>query len=271
MLGPDDAIVPCDGVRVDGNVVVDDVLGRRYPANDAALFVLARAGMPLGAVARELAARHGLDDERARNDVLSFALALNRALLANVVHGTSRLRRVVSWLALALRLAPAGVVPASLAVRFRLDTSTVPRALCSTIAAAGRRATALGAVGTTVALQPALTASPRASLGALALGMGVGVGVAMHEASHAVTLVGVGAVLVIAGPRIRVAHPALSGRRRALVAAAGPVGAALTGVVIVGLGLATRTPELALAGCGPAAHAVGVTVATAEGRTACGL
>jgi hypothetical protein len=271
MLGPTDAIVPCDGVRIDGSTVVDDVLERSFPVNGTALFVLARAGTPLDAVAGELAARHGLDINRTRDDVLAFALALNQALLANVVHRTPRLRRALSWLVLAVRLAPAGVTPASLARRRLLDTTTAGRALRTSIAAAGPRATTLGTLGTALAAQPALTASPRASLGAIALGAGVGIGVVVHEAGHAVALVGVGAVLVVTGPRIRVAHRTLPRGRRAVVAAAGPIGAALTGATLVTLGVAARMPELALAGCAPAAHAVGMTVATAEGRAACGL
>ncbi len=271
MLSLEDTISLPTGVRVDGHAVVDDVRGARYPANDSARFVLRRAGRPLADVAEELGRRHGLEPSRARADVLGFAHALNQGLLANIVCHRPRHRRAVEWLALAARLAPAGVLPAPAARRTPLDTRTPLRAVVSTTRGLAGRAVALASVVAVIALQPLPAAPARVAFIALALGAGVGGGIVLHEAGHAAALVGVGAALVLAGPRTFVLHAPVSTRRRLVVAAAGPACSCGLGVTLIALAWALRLPELAIAGCAPAGHAVALTVATADGRTACGL
>jgi hypothetical protein len=203
--------------------------------------------------------------------VLVFAHALNQGLLANVVRRRPRHRRALEWLALAARLAPAGTLPAPVARRSPLDTRTPMRAAVSTARGLAGRALALASVVAVIALQPLPAAPVRVALVAIALGAGVGGSIILHEAGHAAVLAGVGAALVLAGPRTYVLHAPVSPRRRWVVAAAGPASACGLGLAVIALAWALRVPELAVAGCAPVGHAVGLTVATADGRAACGL
>ena len=265
MLSGTDALELPAGVRIDGSVVSDDVRGALFPANVAALFVLARIGRPLGDIAAELAARHDLDPHRARDDVLRFALVLNEALLANVVRADPVARRAACWLLLALRLAPAGSLPRGTARRFPLDTSTPVHAALGALAALRWRAVAVSAAAALLAAPGGV--NPRL----LGLAAGVGAGLAVHEAGHAALLSGVGGALVVSRLRTFVIHRPLAPGRRRVVALAGPAAAACVGVTMVAVAWLSGLPELAVAGCAPAAHAAGLTVATGDGRAACGL
>ncbi len=265
MLGPADAIGLAPGVRVESGALADEARDACFPVNDTGLFVVRRAGRPLGEVADELALQHTIELERARNDVLRFAFSLNRALLANVVAGGSAVRRAAAWLQLAIRLAPAGTLPSRNPRRFALDTSTPVRAVIDACGALRWRSV-------TLALAAVLLAAPGGLIpAALALGLGVGAGLVAHEAGHAALLTGVAAALVVCGLRTYVIHPTLAPGRRRAVAAAGPAAAALLGVAAVAAAWLSGMPELGLAGCPPAAHAAGLTVATGDGRVACGL
>ena len=264
-IGISDRLELPDGVRVGGDCLADVVRDARFPTNETGLFVLRRTGRPLGEIAAELALHHRLALARARFDVLRFAFALNRAELANVVPGDGALRRALDWLRLAVRLAPAGSLPTSVARRSPLDTTTPVRGVVGTARALLRRCLAISVAAAALAL-PGGHAP-----GALALGVGVGLGLMAHEAGHVALLAGVGAALVVSGLRTYVIHPSLAPRRRRAVAAAGPIVAALLGLALVAAAWLARSPELALAGCAPAAHAAGLTVATGDGRVACGL
>ena len=265
MLGLADAIRLAPAVRVENGALADDARGACFPVNATGLFVLEHAGRPLGDVADELASRHGLEPERAQADVLRFAFSLNRAQLANISAGGSAFHRLVDWLRLAVRLAPAGTLPSLNVRRFPLDTSTPARAVVDAIGALRWRVV-------TLVLAAVLVVAPDGPTPAvLALGLGVGAGLAAHEAGHAALLTGVAAALVVSGLRTYVIHPTLAPGRRRVVAAAGPAAAALLGIAAVALAWLVGMPELGLAGCPPAAHAVGLTVATGDGRVACGL
>jgi hypothetical protein len=265
MLGPADTIGLAPGVRVQNEGLTDDARGACFPVNDTGLFVIRRAGRPLGEIARELAVQHGLEPERARADVLRFAFTLNRAQLVNVVSGDGLAWRAVAWLHLAVRLAPAGTLPSLNLRRSALDTSTPGRAVGDAVGALRWRSV-------TLALAAVLLAAPGGlTPGVLALGLGVGGSLVAHEAGHAALLTGVSAALVVGGPRTFVIHPPLSPARRRAVATAGPAAAVLLGVAAVCAAWVSGAPELGLAGCAPAAHAIGLTVATGDGRAACGL
>lgn len=269
MLAFSDAIVLPIGVEIEGDAVADSVRGARYPLNTTALFVLERAGRPLDEVASELAHAHGVALGRARADILAFAGDLNRHLLANVERGERRLARVAAWIALAARLAPAGTLPRLPARRAALDTRTPLRAVLSVAAAARRRAVALGALAALLAAQLGVAGAGTTPVFTALAAAGVALGFLLHETGHAVALVGVRAALIVAGARTYVLHAAVTPRRRWAVALAGPGLAAFAGLVGVTAARALSVPDLALGACALAGHAVALTVAASDGRTAC--
>jgi hypothetical protein len=265
MLTLSDSVVLPPGVRLAGDAIEDDVRAASFPVNETGSLVLVRHGGRLGEAAESLARRHGVDAANVADDVLRFAQALNTALLANVRPGDARRRRVLAWLALAARLAPAGALPFAVARRHPLPTGSPVRAvLCTARALAAR--SVLVAAAAAAAIGPA-AADP----GVVGLCLGLGASLVIHEAAHAVALSGMDAALVTRGVRTFVIHRVLEPRRRRLVAAAGPAAAAATGALAVVAAWLVAAPELALVGCPAAAHAVGLTVATGDGRAACGL
>jgi hypothetical protein len=265
MLDLTDTLVLAPGVRLEGGDVHDAVRSTRFPVNDTGAFVVARQGCPLAVSARDLALRHGITPARAADDVLRFAAALNGALLANVVPGGTRGARLAAWLSLAVRLAPAGTLPVAIARRRALVTTSPLWALVGAARALAHRSAVLTAIAA------AAVAPTAPGPGAILVAAGVGLGLLLHEAGHAVALTGVAAALVTAGARTFVLHPPLPPGRRRLVAVAGPAAAALTGALAVTAALLLSSAELAVAGCPLAGHAVGITVATGDGRAACGL
>lgn len=271
MLDLTDRIELPRGVAVAPGGVSDAVRGESWPANDTAVFVLARAGRPLGDVAGELAGRFGLPAERARRDVLAFVWGLNRSLLLNIVPARGPLARAASWVVLAIRLAPAGVLPRSPARRSPLDTSSAWGALASAARATVRRGLAFVLVAVVLAAELAATAGAGGlllpALGAVA----VGAGLVLHEAGHAVALRGIPAALVLDGIRTYVLHRPLPGRRRALVAASGPCAAAAAGASLLAVAQLAGSAELAVASCPLGAHLLALTVLSGDGRTACAL
>ncbi len=271
MLSAGDRGRLAEGVRASGSRLVDDVRGDSWPMNAAAAFILVRQGRPLGAVAEELAVEFGLPAARARADVLAFALSLNAFLLLNVEHGARRMRRWRDFLALALRLAPAGAFPATLARRKRLDTRSVSRAIATAVVAAAPRALVVACLAAVVVGHVVLVAGAAGIGVAVVVGLGAGAGFAAHEAGHAAALVGVPAALVLSGRRTYVLHGAVPPARRETVALAGPAPVVGLGCLLAFLATLTSAPLLAVAGLAPAAHAVSLTVATGDGRAACGL
>ena len=270
MLGADDRIVLADGVHVHAGVVVDRVRGASAPVNGTGQFVLERIDRSLGEIGAELASRYQIELERAADDVLAFAWQLNRGLFANVRTDGGRLARARARLSLTLRLLPVGRLPTWRSRRGRLDTTTVPRAIATAVTAAARRGLAVGVAATLLLLDASLAAG--AGLVAPgAVGLAVGVGLVVHECGHAVALRGIPAALVSAGPRTYVLHAPLPPNRSAAVAAAGPFAAAAVGVWLVAFAAIVGVGWLALAGLPVAAHAIGLTVATHEGRKACGI
>jgi Coenzyme PQQ synthesis protein D (PqqD) len=259
------------GVRPRGAELVDEVRGWALPMNPAAAFVVDRAGAPLGAIVEELAVAYGLPYARARADVLAFVLSLNRQLLLNVEHRVGRIRRSYAYVSLALRLAPAGMLPGTLARRAPLDTRTRRAAVQTALLAVAPRASLLASVVALFALQLALVAGAWALPAAASVGVGAGVGFALHEVGHAVALCGVPAALVLRGRRTFVLHGPLASSRRRAVAVAGPASVAAFGGMLVFAAAVTTTPLLAFVGLAPTAHAVSLTVATGDGRRACGL
>ena len=270
MIAETDILRLAPGVTVADGMLADFVRGDRWPLNRTGVFVLDRAGEPVGVTARSLAATFSLSSDRARNDVLQFVWLLNGLALVNIDPVGPRLRRLVRWLSLAVRLAPVGALPAPLARRRRLETGTVARAVTTCLVAVLPRSAVAAGLATAVTAQFALIMGT-ASIGlAVAVGLGTGAGLGLHEAAHAGLLTGVPSALVTRGRRTYVLHRSLSARRRVIVAAGAPLAVALLGVACISLAAATALPMLAFGGCPLAGHALALTVLGGDGRVACG-
>jgi Coenzyme PQQ synthesis protein D (PqqD) len=259
------------GVQVCDSMLVDEVRGDAWPMNGTAAFVLERVGAPLGAVIDELARGFGLPVDRARDDVLAFVLALNAQLLLNIEHRGSALRRWATLASLALRLAPTGLLPSLPARRRRLDTGTARWALVTALVAVAPRAALVALLVTIFSLQIVMAAGAAGVVLAVLVGAGAGAGIALHEAGHAAALVGVPAALVLRGRRTFVLHRPVGNRRRIAVALAGPGPVAALGATLATIAIVAHEPLLLVVGLAPAAHALSLTVATGDGRSACGL
>jgi hypothetical protein len=271
VIAATDRIVLAAGVTVREGRLADEVRGESWPLNGSAAFVLGRSGEPIGAIVREVAGSFSLPAETARADVLRFVWHLNRLALVNVERGGRRVERLLDWLRLALRLAPAGSVPASLTRRRPLDTRSMLRGLGTCFAACAGRTAAVAAAATMVALALSAAAGAPGVVLPLALGVCTGLGLGLHEAVHAAMLQGVQCALVTRGCRTFVLHAALPPGRRSLVALAGPLAVAAIGAGCAAAGALANAPILAVAGCPLAAHALALTVFTGDGRVACGL
>ena len=251
MLDAGDRLVLADGVVFCNGTLVDAVARASWPVNATGALVLARSGCALGDVADDVAATFVVSVERARTDVLSFAWELNRLALANVDRRAGRVRHAVAWLRLAVRLAPAGTLPAITVRRLRLDTRTIPRAIAGVgRAGAGRGAGIAVAVAVLVAHIGLLAGRPSLLL-PVAVGLASGGGLIVHEAAHAAALRGIPSALVFRGRRVSVLHAPAGPGRRALVAAAGPGVTAIIGTGLLAVSVSYSTPALALV-AGPA-------------------
>jgi hypothetical protein len=220
---------------------------------------------------RELAEVFSLPLESARADVLRFVWNLNTLALVNVDPGGSRLRRFLDWVHLAARLAPSGAFPAVLTRRRPIDTRSMSRALWSCLAASAPRAAAVAVAAAAVTAQLGAIAATGSVGAPFVIGLGTGAGLALHEAVHAALLRGVPSAFVTRGRRTYVLHAALTPGRRSLVALGGPLVVAVVGIGCVAAGAVAAVPLLAVGGCPFAAHALALTVAGGDGRSACGL
>jgi Coenzyme PQQ synthesis protein D (PqqD) len=269
MLDVSDTIGLADGVRFERGALVDDIRANRLPANSTAAFVLRRAGTPLGAVADELAGAFAIDQAQARDDVLAFAYRLNRLLLVEVRPGKGRLARFGKWIVVALRLAPGARLPTSAWRRVRVDTGSPLRAVATTLWALRARTLLVFAIALVLALQVAAFSGASSPVSWVVVALAVGLGLAVHEAGHAAALAGVPAAVVLAGSRTFVLHPSLAGVRRRSVAAAGPAAPLLPATVLAMTARPLGSTAVALGACAFGGHALGLTVATGDGRTAC--
>jgi len=271
MISDTDRLSLAPGVVFQGGRLADAVRGDAWPLNGSGAFVLSRTHRPVGQIVSEIADAFSLPLETARGDVLRFVWYLNALALVNVERRGTRIRRLVDWVVLAARLAPAGALPVAVARRRALDTRSVPRAVASSLAATLSRVVAVAIVATVVAVQfSAVVGAPGIAV-PLALGIATGIGLGLHEAAHVASLRGVPSALVTRGRRTYVLHAAVSPTRRSVVALAGPLTVAALGVAFALGGAALGAPILVIAGCPLAAHALSLTVVGGDGRIACGL
>jgi hypothetical protein len=258
LLGDDRISFPGD-VTFSSGVVSDAVRHESWPVNAGGAYVLTRAGDTLATIAVGLAATYGIDKKRAEADVASFVARLNRLLLLNVCTR----RRFRRWFALAIRLLPLRALPEARARRIAL---TQRRMLQVASALAPRAVLLAVAVALPLAAIGLLTPVAAAIVGGAA-----GTGVVVHEAAHVAALGGRPAALVLCGCSVFVLHPTVGGPRGAFVALAGPSAPAALGLLLVSAAVAIAAPTAALAGALLALHALCVTAAARDGRTACGL
>lgn len=280
MLELTDRIELAPLVELTPDGIVDHATGARYPTNPSASAVLAHPGS-LGTAAHALAARWGVDESTARDDVLRFAWALNRQALVNIVSSTARRTRWIQTVALAFRLAPLGRVPRTRVRRRAVDTTSVAsvvravvRALVGRVVAfAFCSGAAFGASALVVSLGSARSPGTVAELGTVAAGVGMATaaGLLLHEVGHLAALRGVPAVLVIARGRTSVLHPAVTALRQVAVAVAGPALPGVAGVALAAGAYASSDPGLAFAACPLWGHAASATVGGRDGRNALGL
>ena len=272
MIADTDTLCLPPGVATVDGRLADVVRQASWPLNASAAFVLARAGRTFGEIAEETAAAFAVPLETARADVLRFAWTLNTLALANLERGEAPLHALASWVRLALRLAPAGALPAAVTRRHNVDTSRARNAVLSVFAAIAWRIVVVGLGSTMVAAQPAAAVQgARGLLAAGALGLGTGAGIGIHEAAHAASLRHVPAALVTRGPRTFVLHARLTPARRSCVAVAGPLAAVGLGLALIVTGLMVAAPTLVLLGAPLVAHALALTVLGGDGRVVCGL
>ena len=253
-----DLLVLPPGVEVRGLELHDRARAASWPLNESGAFVLSQSGSALGTIAARLAVSHALDPAEALRDVAAFAEGLNDRLLLNVL-----VRRRGSLALLALRLAALGLAPSAPARRLHVDSRSRLRAAATTARGlagrAGRWAAAAGALGLPLGATPAL-----------AVAAGVGGALLLHEAAHAAALSGVPCALVLQRGRTAILHPPLD-RGRDVVALAGPALTVAVGVLTLTAASVFAWEALVLMAAPFGANALGLTVATSDGRSACGL
>jgi hypothetical protein len=273
MIAAADRFDLASGVSLSNAGLADTVRECSWPLNSSGVFILERGGRRIDGVVSELAAAFDLPLDVARFDALQFLWTLNSLALVNVQQGGLRLRRTADWLGLALRLAPAGVVPSAVTRRRPLDTRGVLSGLVSSLRASAIRVLAVASASMVAFIPLAATAGGSGRSAALAVGLGVatGLGIGLHEAGHVASLRGVPSALVTRGCRTYVLHAPVGSVRRSLVALAGPGLAVVTGLALVLLGAAGSEPAVATSGLPLAAHALSLTVMGGDGRAACGL
>ncbi len=181
-----------------------------------------------------------------------------------------RLGQLIDWLRLATTLAPTGALPAPIARRMAIDTRSASRAIASTIAALLPRAALVAVVTAALAAHLALMLGVGLQV-PLLVGLVTGLGLGLHEAAHAALLRGIPSALVLHGRRTYVLHATIAPARRAFVAVGGPLAVAGLGLILVLGGTLATSPELAIAGCPLASHALALTVFGGDGRVACAL
>ncbi len=259
------------GVTVTDGRLHDAVRGRSWPLNDTGSRILAALPATVDEAARSLSAGTGRPLSQARAQTAQFLALLNSRLLVNLP--SNELHRVRLLLTVTLPTLLSGrLVPAVRMVQRRtlLDTSSVGRILVGTVRGLARPvlrmsvlaglalAAVFGALGVYDVTLP------------LTFGAALGLGVLVHEAGHAVTLVGTPAALGVRGMRPFVLHPPHAGSTRTIfTAAAGPVaGLALATLLLIPAHLLSSGP-LALLALITASQGLGLTCLASDGRRAC--
>jgi hypothetical protein len=241
MIDGRDTIELVPGVALRGGSLIDPVRGAAIPLNRSAELVLTAPTIA--------AAGRALDRSGASNgtvDALAFCARLNALALLNVqIRLRERARR---------RL---------VAFRYGIVLHAPVRRVHVPGPVAVARVVAAPAALLTLALLPATVIAGSA---AVAVAFITGAGVVLHEVGHALALRGTSYALVLDGLRPALLHRRLHGWRAVAVASAGPLAPALVALAVA-LTFRQAAPVLAPL----AAHSLGLSILTQDGRNACGL
>ena len=165
-----------------------------------------------------------------------------------------------------LHCMPRGLLPVE---RYALDTVTTRRGLASLLGALAPRALSIGA------MVAAVSAALLAPVGGSALGVGIGLSVAFgllaHEAGHAAFMGGRCVALTLNGPRASLLHRRLTGARRRVVAAGGPIVPAALGWAALVTASVLHALVLAEIALPLISHAIALTIISPDGRKTCGI
>lgn len=270
LLTPTDVLELAPGVTLDGDAVADPLRSSALPLNDTGAVLLTLLPCTIQELAVALVQRYGLDDDRARADAVTFAAAMNAALVTNVrMRGTSLPARILRSCSLSVACAMSGVRPAgarcpytrtplSANGRFRLIAEIVrgmakPSLRC---AAASVLPLAVLMLALGLVVIPVLLAVAVAFL----------VGPGLHEAGHALALRGTPSALVTTGVGAFIAQGPANPRRVRRAALAGPLLCALVAAGVVAVGFVLSALFLVITGIILSLQAVSLTVLTADGR-----
>lgn len=270
MLDLADAIELPRGVRHEPGRIVDDVCGVAHPTNATADAILVLGRVRLCDAAALLVERFRLPPDEARRDVLSFAYALNAAGLANVSCASriAHLRARVLALFLGALL---GRVPRTPVRRLPVGTAGPSRGVLGVAVALAPRAGALALGGALLLLACGAVVGVASPGTAVVVAGSLASSLILHEAAHVAMLAPRPCALLLVGRRTSVLHAPVNGRRAVVVALAGPVLLGLLGLVLALWAVHSASFVALLAACPPAGHALGATVASIDGRLACGL
>ncbi len=269
MIGPFDRVRLPKGVELRDDALVDVLRPSAVPVNATALVALDARTASEAAAALER--RYGVDAETALRDVLSLFAELNARFLLNVSPRWRIAAVAWRWLRTVPALLPLGRLPTTARARRAVDTSSAcSLARTAPVALAPFLALLLVAGTTTSALLLAAFGVTAPTLFAT-LGIAIAAAVALHELAHLAALRGVPACIVVRGFRASVVHGAVSPRRTRAVAASGPVAGIALALCLVALASVRPSTEAGAAALVCFANALGLTVASRDGRALCGL
>lgn len=269
MIPPAARVRLAAGVTVVDSRLVDEVQGGDCRLEGAGAAIAAAAdGRTVEEIARLVAARYRVEQARALEDTRRFCSELDALLLLEV---RLPLRTVPRRLGDAVRLLASGLLPAWSAARRPLDTASAAAAAWTASRAVLRPAGAAGALAAAAATLPAALLPGYALAVGPAAGLGVAAALLVHEAGHAALLRGVPAFVAVEALSARVVHRRLDARRRARVAAAGPLAATGAGWVVLAVAALTGLGEAVVAALVLLAQPLALTAAAGDGRVACGL
>lgn len=266
------------GVRLQTSGIEDEVRGGAWPLNHTAIAILRLVlERPLDQSAAILSTKYSLQEDIARRDILQFCRDLNRKSLLNINETLgSYLTRIFTWVPVALFsliLASTPISPPTPPVtRRHVDTSSRMRAVASVSRSLSMHSLKLGGIISLAASAPLLAIGGVEGIIAMCMvALTIGLSMIVHEAGHAIMLVGTPCSIERSGMGVWIRHAPVSARQQILVSAGGPLAASCLAIIVLAAAELTGFNTLALLIVGLAPHSLGLTVLSRDGRRACGL